>query len=325
MTSFPGPCNLRPVLRHARFALLLLTFFLPLAGCGASVSGSGTVTLAPTFQIEKAADRVMELDHEDPGVRRRATETLERLGEAALPDLERALVEGAPGVARRAGLLRERILQRLEAAARAENDAFLAAEGSRLAALPHGTWVLVAGGRLAATGASRQAVLVEGEAAFPGARHRYLWRAGDPIAARTVELGALVPGDVGHALAESLGGKPERLSAPEGRTRIPFPGVVLSEWTDEAVALSEGQARVLGLARCEIPGPVTLRSRLGAGVMGLARRARVEVHAASGPPVEAEAWVLPSVPKVLGEEHGRPNMPPVLPPGQAPPPGGNDP
>ena len=65
------------------------------------------------------------------------------------------------------------------------------------------------------------------------------------------------------------------------------------------MAVSEIHALRLGLALREIPGRVTVRSRMGAGILAGAWRARVLVRSPGGPAREAEAWVLPARDAVL--------------------------
>ncbi len=286
----------------ARILPLLL-----LCGCGAVPSGQ--VSAEKTVPLPAGLEAwVRDLDSEDVSVRHRASRELRAAGEDALPLLERS-AGGTSPLAARARRLADRILAELVAAERARNDAYLA---SRKASLPEGLWVLVAQGRLAATGPSRADVLAGGETG--GARHRYLWRVGDPVASRTVELGTLVAGDAGALAVSALGGKPEAFAAPDAVTWLPLSGGAPEDWKDAAVAVSESEALRLGLAAYEIPGPVTVRSRMGAGIITVAHRAHGLVRKSGGMPREVEIWIIPYTEHIVMEEkHPLPPEPIQLP------------
>jgi hypothetical protein len=269
---------------------------LGLLGCGAVPSGHVAYERSVPLSSADLEARVRDLDSEDSAVRHRAARDLRAGGEEALPLLEQAARGKSPS-AHRARRLAERILSDLVASGRARNDAYLA---SRKAPLPEGVWMLVADGRLAATGPSRAEVLASGKT--DGARHRYLWRSGEPVAPRTVELGALGLGDAGAPVVSALGGSPDAFAALDADAWFPLAGGIPEDWKDAAVAVSEPEALRLGLAAYEIPGSVTVRSRVGAGVLAVAHRARGLVRKNGGMPHEVEIWIIPESEHVVTEE-----------------------
>lgn len=205
--------------------------------------------------------RIADLDSPDDALRRRSTESLRRAGAGALPALE-TVASGSGPLAARSRRLCDRIMADLVAADRLLNDQALATAPLP----PEGEWTELSRG-----------------AGF----HRYRWRSGETVSPRVVELSSLVSGDVGLPLAAV-----REVSASSEGPWIPVAGRHPEGWQDPAVALGEVQALRLGLARQAIPGAVTVRSRVGAGVLATAWRARLFVRAPGGPAWEAEAWVL---------------------------------
>ena len=269
---------------------------LGLWGCGAVPSGQVAYERSVPLAAADLEARVRDLDSEDPAARHQAARELRTAGEEALPLLEKTAGGKSP-LASRARRLADRILSDLVSSGRARNDAYLA---SRKAPLPEGVWMLVADGRLAATGPSRADALASGEMAR--ARHRYLWRSGDPVAPRTVELGALGLGDAGVPVVTALGGKPDAVAAPDGAAWLPLSGGVSEDWKEMSVIVSESEALRLGLAAYELPGLVTIRSRMGAGVLALGHRAHGLARRDGGMPHEVEVWIIQNPEHIVMEE-----------------------
>ena len=269
-----------------------LTALLLAPGCGRATvrAPSGPSAPAPAALLEGWVGDLGSPGAED---RSRAAGRLRAEGERSLPLLEKAAAGTGVG-ASRARLLLSRIVADLTEAERKADEAYLASEAGAvaLASLPRGSWVLVAGGKLAASGATREAALSLDRT--PSARHRFLWRLGEPAADRVVEMSSLSAGDLGAAARRALGDGEIVLGVPDGGTEARMPGSGAEDWPDCAVALAEPEALRLGLARWSIPGRIEARSRLGAGRIAGAWRARVWARSAdSNRSCDIEVWVIP--------------------------------
>lgn len=263
-------------MRSSWLALLLLV------GCGRTPAPSTAGLSVPETDL---ASLVSALDSEDDRVRKDAASRLRRKGEAALGELEKAKGGKNASLAAASRRVSDAIEDDLTDREREADDRFVILTPP---AEPEGTWVLVAWGRLAATGASEDAVL---EAA-PGARHRYLWRMGERIADSRIELGSFSAGDYGQAVLEALGRAP-MAGRPDREDWAVLDGSTPEDWKDAAVALPKKEARRMGLARFEIPGVVTVQSRMGAGPLARVRRARALARSADGAKtLDVTAWIL---------------------------------
>ena len=243
---------------------------------------------------------MQDLGSQDPETKHLAADRLRAEGERALPLLEKAAAGKDAGAAR-AGFLVQRIQADLTAREREADEAYLRAGSSPLAALPKGAWAVVAQGRLAGSGATREEALAKGAAV--AARHRFVWRLGEPVAGRRVEVSSLSAGDLGAAARKALGAGAVRLRAPGGTLEARMESSGPDDWPDAAAALAEPEALRLGMARWEIPGHVEVRSRLGAGVLARAWRARAEGLSFDGTKsCEIEVWAIPA-PDLMKESH----------------------
>ena len=263
-----------------RAALLLL--LLAVTGCGSAPAAPTAGLSVPDCDL---GGLVGALGSEDARVRQDASARLRARGEAALPELEKAKGGKDASLAAQARRLSERIEQDLTDREREADDR--AVQAGLPAAAP-GTWLLVANGRLAATGPSEKSV----REAAPGARHRYLWRSGEAVKDSRAELGSLRAGDFGRAVLEALGRSP-RVGLQGREDWAVLDGATPQDWPEAAAALSAGDVRRIGLCRFEIPGTVAVRSRVGAGILARARRARALARSADGSKsLDVTVWIL---------------------------------
>lgn len=242
---------------------------------------------APAVSVPEAdlGALVRALGSEDARVRQDATARLRARGEAALPELERAKGGTDASLAAQARRVSEGIQTDLTDREREADDRFLLSTPPEL---PEGTWIAVANGRLAASGPSEEAVLD----AAPSARHRYLWRSGEDLSHRKTELGSLAPGDYGLPVLEALGRGP-LVGLARSEDWAALGGSAPEGWDEAAAAVSGRDARRLGLPRFELPGTVSVRSRVGAGLLWKARRARALARASDGSKtLEVTVWIL---------------------------------
>lgn len=202
--------------------------------------------------------------------------------EKALPGLE----AGEPRDKRLARKIRAALIRRDR-----EADAAFVSGSPQIAALPEGAWAVVAKGQLAGSGASREEALAK--AGSPGGLwHRYVWKQGEPARDATVERGSLSPGDVGEPLRAL--GRPLRIRRPSsGDAEALLSGGAPEDFPELAVVLGDPEALRLGLNLHEIPGRLTVRSRMGAGVLCEAWRASALALGPSGEEREVLAWVVP--------------------------------
>ena len=253
--------------------------------------GCGRVEAPPTLGLSipdlDLPGLVQALGSEDPRVRQDAGSRLRAKGEASLPVLKKAGTGKDASLAAQARRVSETIEEDLIGREREADDRFLE---KGLPKLPEGTWAMVAQGRLAATGATRDAALDAGES-LP-ARHRYLWKAGEPVAKLRAELSSLRAGDFGMPVLEALGRAP-LVGLPGREDWAVLEGSAPEDWKEASVALGSRDALQLGLQRFEFPGIVTVRSRVGAGVLTRARRARAEARSADGSKrMDVTVWIL---------------------------------
>ncbi len=293
----------------------LLLPLLPALLCSCGESRPGTPPPSTPADPSRLSSWVDDLGSSDPETRHQAAGSLRAEGEPALPLLAKASdAAGNGALSGRARFVASRIAADLTDRERKADEAFLSSESgsTALAALPRGSWALVAGGRLASSGADREEALAKASA-WESVRHRFLWRVGEPVAPRVVEMGSLSPGDLGvaarKALAADKSGGPALLRAPGGGIQVLVEASGPEDWPDAAACLAEPEAQLLGLARWEIPGRLEIRSRVGAGVIARAWRARALLRSEDGSrDAEIEVWVVPGSAVNLAGAEGLPPL-----------------